>query len=202
MSIRRLLKLGSFAVALLLVLPPILLATLERLAGKSEGVFVFFGQLLAACPGKPGSYLRGAYYFGTLASCSWETSIGFGSYFTHRDCRVASRVSTGGYCVIGHVSIGPNVRLASRVSIPSGKRQHLDADGTLGPGTHFDRVSIGPDCWIGEGAIVMADVGEGCIVSAGAVVLHDAPAHSVIGGNPGRVLKSLAPAEPAAAETA
>jgi virginiamycin A acetyltransferase len=41
---------------------------------------------------------------------------------------------------------------------------------------------------VGEGAIIMADVGSRCIVSAGAVVIKPAPDASVLGGNPARVL--------------
>jgi acetyltransferase-like isoleucine patch superfamily enzyme len=192
MKARRALKCAIFGAAVLLVSPAILLARLEAAAGKSEVIFTLFAQLLALLPGKPGNYLRSGYYFGTLTRSSWEIDIGFGSHFTHRDCRLDANVSTGSYCVIGHVSIERNVRLASRVSIPSGKRQHLDQAGNLSSGTVYEQVSIGRDSWIGEGALIMADVGEGCIVSAGAVVVYAVPPMSVVGGNPAKVLKSLA----------
>ena len=45
--------------------------------------------------------------------------------------------------------------------------------------------------WIGEGAIVMADVGEGAIISAGAVVVTPIPKGAVAGGNPAKILKYL-----------
>lgn len=199
-EVRKVLKRLFFGAALVLTLPAVLLVRLEQVIGVSEAVFVFFAQLLAVVPGKPGNYLRSAFYFGTLTECSWEIDIGFGTHFTHRDCRLAAHVSTGSYCVIGHVSIDRNVRLASRVSIPSGKRQHLDRDGNLSEGTTFDVVSIGRDTWVGEGAVVMAEVGSACIVSAGAVVLNAVPSTSVVGGNPARVLKSL-PEKQAASET-
>ena len=44
---------------------------------------------------------------------------------------------------------------------------------------------------MGEGAIVLAPVGEGCIVSAGAVVLKEFPPRSLIGGNPGKLVREL-----------
>jgi acetyltransferase-like isoleucine patch superfamily enzyme len=58
-------------------------------------------------------------------------------------------------------------------------------------GTRYERVALGRDCWIGEGAIIMADVGAGSIVSAGAVVLTSAPPATIVGGNPAKIVKSL-----------
>ena len=89
--------------------------------------------------------------------------------------------------------------IGSRVSIPSGKRQHLDEQGRLAPVARFEPVAIGAHCWIGEGAIVLADVGGGCIVSAGAVVIDAVPSGKLIGGNPARVIRDVARAPDAAA---
>jgi acetyltransferase-like isoleucine patch superfamily enzyme len=97
----------------------------------------------------------------------------------------------GSYCVIGHARIGEGVMMGSRVSVPSGKRQHFDDAGRVTSDTRYDSVTIGRRTWVGEGAIIMANVSEECIVSAGAVVLQDAPARSIVGGNPARVIKSL-----------
>ena len=38
--------------------------------------------------------------------------------------------------------------------------------------------------------MIMANIGEGCIVGAGSVVNNDMPAHSIIAGNPAKVIKS------------
>ena len=191
MSLRRAFKAIAFGLSLVLTSPLIVIASLEKAVSRSEWVFAGFGQLLSLVPGIPGVYLRGAYYFGTLRQCSWETHIGFGSVFTHRDACVGSNVSTGLYCVIGQARIGSDARLASRVSIPSGKRQHLDDQGRLSTDTNLERVVIGKGCWVGEGAIIMSDVGEASIISAGAVVITPAPGFSLIGGNPARVVKTL-----------
>jgi acetyltransferase-like isoleucine patch superfamily enzyme len=191
MSARRAIKLFVLAVCVVLVSPLIAAAWLEKTLLRAEAVFVTLGQLLALVPGPLGVYLRAVYCFGTLEQCSLEVHIGFGSVFTHRGVRLARNVSTGVYCVIGHATIGANTRLASRVSVPSGKRQHLDDRGALSDDNRFERVTIGQNCWIGEGAILLADVGERCIVSAGAVVIKPVAASCVIGGNPARVLKGL-----------
>ncbi|MGH9708570.1 MAG: hypothetical protein ACRD5R_17610, partial [Candidatus Acidiferrales bacterium] len=52
-------------------------------------------------------------------------------------------------------------------------------------------VLIGANCWIGAGAIVMADIGEGPTIGAGAVVANPIPAGSVAVGNPARVKRQL-----------
>lgn len=189
MSLRQSAKTTAFAVSLIIVSPLVVVSWLEKRLSRSEIVFSTAAQFLALFPGIIGVYLRSGFYFGTLDSCSWQTHFGFGSVFTHRGATVAQRVSTGVYCVIGHADIGSDVRMASRVSIPSGKRQHLNEEGKLDGGTRFDRVSIGQGAWLGENAVIMADVGERSIVSAGAVVVGDMPGGAIVGGNPAKVLK-------------
>ena len=190
-AVRRTVKAAVFAIALLVVLPLIVLAWLEKRLSRSEILFLLCAQSLAVVPGFPGQWLRGAYYFGTLDRCSWEVRFGFGTLFTHRGARIGPRVSTGAYCVIGHANVGEDVMIGSRVSIPSGKRQHLDEAGRLAPVTRFEQVTVGAHGWIGEGAILLADVGEGCIVSAGAVVIDAMPDGKLIGGNPARAIRDI-----------
>ena len=191
MSPKRISKVTVFALSLIIVSPLILLAWIEKILTQSEAVYVSVAQLLSMVPGPVGSYLRSAYYFCTLEKCAWEVHVGFGSLLNHRGARLARNVSMGAYCVIGHANIESEVRMASHISIPSGKRQHLDEGGQLMAETHYDRVSIGQGSWLGEGAIIMADVGSGSIVSAGAVVIKDVPPASIVGGNPAKVLRTL-----------
>jgi len=188
---RRALKLTIFLIALILVSPLLLLTWIEARLARAELLFGAFAQLLALVPSHIGALLRGAYYFGTLRRCSWEIHVGFGSLFTHRGGAMARNVSMGAYCVIGHADIGPEVMMGSRVSIPSGKRQHFDEAGQITSQTRFDTVHIGRKCWIGEGAIILSDVGSGCIVSAGAVVIRSVPDRCIVGGNPAQVIKEL-----------
>lgn len=180
-----------FTGAFLLVSPLVLIAWVEKKTSVREAIFVGLGQFLGLFPGIIGSYLRAAYYWGLLERCSWEIHVGFGSYFSQRGAELGVNVAMGGYCIIGTASIGDGVMIASRVSIPSGKRQHIDESGRLHSGTTLDRVAVGKNCWIGEGAIILADVGEGCIVSAGTVVTTNMPDHSLIVGNPGKLLREL-----------
>lgn len=188
-GLRRLAKRAAFGACLLAVSPLVLCAWLEKAASRSEAVFTGLSQLLALVPSRLGTGLRGAFYFGTLERCDWETHVGFGTIFSHRAARLGARASLGAYCVVGHADIGPGTMIGSRVSIPSGKRQHLDADGRLAATGHFDTVSVGAGSWIGEGAILLADVGARAIVSAGAVVVQPVPDACIAGGNPARVLR-------------
>jgi acetyltransferase-like isoleucine patch superfamily enzyme len=191
-ALRRVLKMLVFGIAWLAVSPLVILSWLEARLTKGEQVFLFCAQLLAWMPGWPGARLRGAFYTGSLERCSWETHIGFGSVFTHRGAVLAANVSMGAYCVIGHAHLGAGVMMGSRVSIPSGKRQHFGEDGALVTEARYDTVSVGAGCWIGEGAILLSQVGPGSVVSAGAVVVKAMPERSIIGGNPAQVLRSLA----------
>ena len=54
-------------------------------------------------------------------------------------------------------------------------------------------VTIGDDCWIGGGAIILAGVtiGKGSVVGAGSVVTKDIPEGVVAVGNPCRIIKTI-----------
>src|SRR5262249_43879911 len=156
-----------------------------------DDVFVFWGQALALVPGLPGKYLRKCYYFLTLKSCSLDWEIGFLSYFTHRRAQVGRRVYIGVASLLASVTLGDGCLVGSRVSVVGGKRQHeFGPDGRLTP---FDpgkaeQIHIGEETWLGEGAILMADVGSRCIVAAGSVVANPVPDGCTVGGNPARFI--------------
>ncbi|MCL4182502.1 MAG: acyltransferase [Burkholderiaceae bacterium] len=191
-GLRRSSKTLVFGVSLVLVSPFIAASWIEKRTTGSEQVFVLLSQLLAILPGLPGVWLRGAFYFGTLDACSRETHIGFGSIFTHRSASVGQWTSLGSYCVIGHARLGQSVMIGSRVSVPSGKRQHLADDGRLSTEEgRYDTVPIGDGSWIGESAVVLAPVGQRCIVSAGAVVTRAIPDDCLVAGNPARIVRML-----------
>ncbi len=159
--------------------------------GRLASAYRFWAQSCALVPGLPGDYLRTAYYRLTLEECSAESRIQFGSFFVHRQARVERGVYIGCYCVLGRTSIGERTQIGSGVQILSGKRQHpRDAEGRIMGSAHgiFETVAIGADCWIGSGAILLAEVGSGCTVGAGSVVVYPVPAGSIAVGNPARVV--------------
>ena len=159
--------------------------------GRWEAPFVFFAQCLALIPGLPGDYLRVGYYRLTLESFSPSARIQFGSFFGHTQVIVAPKVYIGSYCELGRVALGERTHVASGVQIPSGRRQHgRNALGQLEGAEQgeFSRVRIGPDCWIGAGAIVMADLGAEVTIGAGAVVTKAMPDGVTAVGVPARPL--------------
>ena len=54
-------------------------------------------------------------------------------------------------------------------------------------------ITIGKDCWIGAGAIILGGVsiGDGTTIGAGSVVTRDLPSRVVAAGNPCRILRTL-----------
>ncbi|MBX3466772.1 MAG: acyltransferase [Planctomycetes bacterium] len=53
-------------------------------------------------------------------------------------------------------------------------------------------VSIGDDCWLGAGVVVLKGVriGAGAVIGAGSVVTRDIPVGDVVVGNPPRKIRS------------
>ena len=129
----------------------------------------------------------------TLNSCGKDCFIEFGTWFSHRDVDVGSKVYIGARCIIGMAEIGDNVLIGSNVDILSGKNQHefenLDRPINEQGGT-FETIRIGEDCWIGNRSIVIADIGSGSVIGAGSVVVNEVPTLSVAVGNPARVISS------------
>lgn len=169
------------------------LAVLYKITG-SHDLFAGQAQLLSLVPGKTGSYLRVAYYRMTLERCPAGGYIGFGSFFAHPEVELGIGYYIGAYNIIGMASLGNHVTIASHVSILSGKRQH----GYKEIGTPiqeqkgvFTKISIGENCWIGNGAIVMADLGIQNVVAAGSVVTEKTGDFEVLGGNPAKVIKNI-----------
>lgn len=56
-------------------------------------------------------------------------------------------------------------------------------------------VTIGDNCWIGEGSIIMPGVtiGEGCVIGAHSVVNKDIPPYTIAVGSPAHVVKKWNP---------
>jgi acetyltransferase-like isoleucine patch superfamily enzyme len=174
---------------------PLYLSFRVRSALFGEQAFRASSQLLSLLPGFVGDYLRGEFYRLTLPRVGADVQICFGSLLSSAQATFGDHVYVGPHCVIGNVDIGADVLLGSNVHLVSGQAQHGTEDLArpirLQPG-RFERISVGEDTWIGNGAIVMANVGRKCVIGAGSVVVADIPELSIAAGNPARVLRSRA----------
>jgi len=180
----------------ILILPFAIICKLETiiLPGHSEVLFNICAHIMAVLPGLPGSFLRRAFYTLTLDSCSSHCHIGFGSIFSHRSATIERHVYIGNYALIGSVNIGEYSLIGSRASILNGEALHeRDASGRWTPfsAERLSKVTIAKNVWIGEGAMIMANIGEGSMVGAGSVVTSGIKPHILVTGNPARFVKRL-----------
>jgi acetyltransferase-like isoleucine patch superfamily enzyme len=183
--------------AAVLTAPLWLSALLQAWMTGGEGIFSGWSELLSLVPGWPGVCLRRGYYRMCLEAFALDCRIGFGTTLAHTQVRIAANVYIGNRCTLGQVDIGADTAIGSNVDILSGRHQHaLGPDGVAvqGQATVLQRVRIGRNCWIGNSAVVMADVEDDCVVGAGSVVVHALPARSIAAGNPAVVKKLRDPA--------
>jgi len=178
--------------ATIVVLPPYLLYRVQAGVSGAERAFPGWSQAFSLLPGLTGVYLRRAFYRLVLRRCARDAFVGFGTILSHPTASIGRTVYVGAYCCLGDVTLEDDVLLASRVSIANGARQHridrLDVPIREQPG-EWPHVTIGADTWIGEGAVVLADVGRKCVIGAGAVVIDPIPDYAVAVGVPARVIR-------------
>jgi sugar O-acyltransferase (sialic acid O-acetyltransferase NeuD family) len=115
----------------------------------------------------------------------------------HPGAGVSSRAKLGrgvcvnhGVSVAGGVVIGDHVCLGPGVIV--GHDSVIEEYALLAPGAVVSGfVSVGRSAYIGAASSVRQKVkiGERALVGMGAVVLHDVPAHSIVVGNPARLLE-------------
>lgn len=185
------LKALAAGLAALLVAPLVLCyrASVAVAPGRADIIFQGYSEFWSLGPGLLGNYLRRAFYRQTLTSCAPDCSIGFGTVFATTQVEIGRRVYIGPFCNIGHATIGDDCLLGTGVNLLSGRRQHfidrLDIP-IARQGGIYDRIVIGRDCWLGNGAMILADVGEQAVVAAGAVVPRAVPPRHIVGGNPAR----------------
>lgn len=162
----------------------------------SEIIFNTCAQLVALLPGIPGAFLRRGFYNWTLEQCSLDCHIGFGTVFSHRETVVEEHVYIGSYALIGSAHLQAHCLIGSRTSILSGKALHvIGDDGLWTPysAERLTRVVLGKNVWVGESAVIVADVGDNSMVGAGAVVTTAVKPGIIVTGNPARFVGKLQP---------
>ncbi|MCI0432995.1 MAG: acyltransferase [Gemmatimonadetes bacterium] len=190
-------------VADLIAIPMVLLyrITILVLPDRVEDVFQGYSQWLGLWPGYTGVYVRRAFYRRTLDSCSANCYIGFGTLLVTPHITIGHHVYIGARCMIAHSVIGDDVLIGSNVDIVAGRHTHdfsrLDVPVRV-QGGRYEPVTIGRDAWIGNGAMVLADVGEQAVLAAGVVVANPVAPRAIVVGNPARVMGERGVPKPAA----
>jgi acetyltransferase-like isoleucine patch superfamily enzyme len=87
------------------------------------------------------------------------------------------------------IEIGDGAMVGPMVSIYDTNFHPIDEGTTTKKGP----VQIGRNVWLGHSAVVLpgVEIGDHSVIAAGAVVTSSVPPRSVVGGNPGRVLREL-----------
>jgi virginiamycin A acetyltransferase len=189
---KSLLKSTVKAVCLILVLPQVAIYRLAAMVMSPERAFPSASQFLSLMPGFLGVYLRNAFYRSSLPAFGDDVCLSFGALLTHPDTRIGPFTYVGGYSILGRVTIERDVLIGSFVSIMNGSRQHgidrFDLPVREQPG-EWPLVTIGADSWIGDHAVIMADVGRHCVVAAGAIVTRPVPDYAIVAGSPAHILR-------------
>ena len=190
--VRRAVKRALFIGALCCAAPLVVLCRIAAIVIGAEPAFQCGSHFVALFPGVPGDYLRLGYYALTLRRCSRECTVSFGTIFSTPDCEIGRHVFIGAYCVISDSVIEDDVLIGSGVHVLSGKHVHnytsLDLPIRLQGGTRV-AVRIGRGTWIGDGAMVIANIGCECVIGAGSVVTREVAELSIAAGNPARVIQ-------------
>ncbi|MFT4788229.1 MAG: virginiamycin A acetyltransferase [Paraglaciecola sp.] len=189
---KSILKQILFIIAAVIALPFTLSFSLLSFILPQDTLLASISQCLSLIPTKLGNYIRAGFYRFVLTKCSPDAVVSFLVLLSQQDTEIGAGVYIGPQCNIGKCKIGPNTLLGSGVHIMSGKEQH-NFDDVNSPiknqGGNFEKISIGMNSWIGNGAMIMANIGEGCVIGAGSVVINDIPDFAIVAGNPAKVIR-------------
>ena len=167
-------------------LAPVFAAYAIRLVG-----FETVSKGLSLVPGLGGMWLRRVWYRHTLAACGEKLYVDFLGAIRTPKTRVGNRVYIGMNCWVGWADIGDDVMLGGHIVVLSGLTQHSFDRTDIPIREQYGEVRcvrIHRDVWVGNGAIIGADVNEGTVVAAGSVVTKTFPPFCVIAGVPARVV--------------
>lgn len=180
------------AFSFIIILPLLMLYHITGLVLNKNALFSSYSQLLSLIPGKTGSYLRCAFFRYVMMKCDQDCVISFATIFSQTDTEIESGTYIGPQCNIGLCKIEKNCLIGSGVHILSGKNQHNFSDINIpikDQGGSFEKIFIGEDTWIGNGALILANVGKKCVVAAGSVVIKEVPDYTIAAGNPAKQIK-------------
>lgn len=110
------------------------------------------------------------------------------------DINIGDHCSFNPFCVIyghGGLTIGNDVRVATGVVIVPANHGFQDKTKKINEQTiNAQGISIGDDCWIGAGAVILdgVSIGFGCVVGAGSIVTKSVEPFRIVAGNPAKVI--------------
>ena len=190
MSIHNLLRFVALGIALFFAGPLYIIYICVGFVVGKHRIFSGFSQFLSLFPGIFGQILRRGFYILALNKSSFQFTIDFGTFFPTNNIIIGRNVYIGAHCIISSCIIGDDVIIGSGVHVAN-KNMHffdkLDKPIRL-QGGHRRQTNIGNDCWIGNKAVIMADIGEQCVIGAGSVVTKPVEAQTIAAGNPARVI--------------
>ncbi len=147
-------------------------------------------------------YIRGAKRIDVGKGMTGGVGIRIDAFGDKSRIKIGENVRIGDYCHIAAMTemiIGKNTALASRVYITDhnhglfdnsemhSKPEELHSNRKM----YVNKVVIGENVWIGEGAIILKSVhvGDNCVIAAGSVVTKSIEMNTIVGGVPARPIK-------------
>jgi acetyltransferase-like isoleucine patch superfamily enzyme len=161
-----------------------------------KGVYLDEGVYLHACPG--GIEIGD----NTLVMHHAELHVYNFRDLPHAGIKIGRDSLIGEFSVLrgqGGITIGDRVYTSPLVQLAAVNHVFADPERPfVGQGITAQGIVVEDDVWIGAGAIVTDGVriGRGAVVAAGAVVTRDVPPHTVVGGVPARVIKTISGDDP------
>lgn len=92
----------------------------------------------------------------------------------------------------GPIEIGDDTIFGPNVSIHAENHNFSDIKIPIkDQGASRKGITIGKNCWIGSGVVILdgVNIGDGCVIGAGAIVTKDIPKNSIAVGIPAKVIK-------------
>lgn len=158
----------------------------------SRKAFSSIMQAVSLVPGGCGEWFRRGILQWVTGSALTDSCICFGVLFSDPLIRIGNGVYIGPRCDLGRAEIHNDVIMGSAVHITSGRHQHgFDTEDypIRDQETRFEKVTVGRGSWVGNQAVICADLGADCVVGAGSVVISPVPDMAVVAGNPAKVIR-------------